>query len=230
MLHQIRATMRPSLVSMTLRVNTMRIKYIAIPLILLSFVVGGFVLEKETDSEMELRSADEVAKRILALIAVTERVYEQPPVTIEKWVKHHSIHQYFSPDEQQFFYNGTITDQEKAAFSWKAEAMVPLIWSLGGISELPPLNEKIDLSTIKMIENALVNPELFIKSAKLRNKQEIMNAEADLYHQHWRVRDADLFDKQMPEELDPGIVYERRYGASWLVGWGEDWDNVPTDT
>jgi hypothetical protein len=32
------------------------------------------------------------------------------------------------------------------------------------------------------------------------------------------------------DELNPGIVYERRYGLSWLVGWGDDWDNVPTDT
>ncbi len=56
--------------------------------------------------------------------------------------------------------------------------------------------------------------------------------EQHLYHQHWRVRDAQLFGKPMPPELDPGIVYERRYGLSWLVGWGEgdDWDEVPTDT
>jgi hypothetical protein len=64
--------------------------------------------------------------------------------------------------------------------------------------------------------------------------------ESNLYHQHWRVRDAELvgigkFLEPQPgdppiEELNPGIVHERRYGLSWLVGWGEDWDNVPTDT
>jgi len=64
--------------------------------------------------------------------------------------------------------------------------------------------------------------------------------ESGLYHQHWRVRDAELVgigqfleprpDDPPIEDLDPSIVYERRYALSWLVGWGEDWDNVPTDT
>jgi hypothetical protein len=34
----------------------------------------------------------------------------------------------------------------------------------------------------------------------------------------------------MPKEINPGVVYERRYGLSWVIGWGEDWDEVPTDT
>jgi hypothetical protein len=31
-------------------------------------------------------------------------------------------------------------------------------------------------------------------------------------------------------ELNSGIVYERRYGMSWVLGYGESWDDVPTDT
>jgi hypothetical protein len=216
--------------TMSLTEHTMNKIYIIIPAIFLCLLIGIFALETEKDSEMNLKSAEEVAKRILSLIAVTERVYEQPPETIRKWVDHFKISQYFTPEENYFFFSETITEDQKAFFSWKAEAMVPLIWALNGCEKLLPLNEKVDLSKYKMIHNALDNPELFIQSAKLRDKQEIIDAESDLYHQHWRVRDADLFDKPMPKELNPGIVYERRYGASWLVGWGDDWDNVPTDT
>lgn len=74
------------------------------------------------------------------------------------------------------------------------------------------------------------DPKAFIAQAQLRPAADIEAAEGELYQQHWRVRDAQLFNKPMPDELHPGVVYERRYALSWLVGYGDDWDEVPTDT
>ena len=70
----------------------------------------------------------------------------------------------------------------------------------------------------------------FVANAELRPRDEICDAKAFLYHQHWRVRDAQLFLRPMPDELHPGIVYERRYAASGIVGWGrqDGWDVVTT--
>jgi len=54
--------------------------------------------------------------------------------------------------------------------------------------------------------------------------------EYDLFDSHWKVRDAQLHNKEMPKELNGSVVYERRYGMSWIIGHGENWDDVPTDT
>jgi hypothetical protein len=89
----------------------------------------------------------------------------------------------------------------------------------------------------------LKEPAAFVDQARLRSAEEISEMENNLYHQHWRARDRELglnVAKRLDlepqprdppiEDLNHGIVLERRYGLSWLAGWGEDWDHVPTDT
>jgi hypothetical protein len=81
---------------------------------------------------------------------------------------------------------------------------------------------------------------VFLSTAVMRSYDEIGEMEHYLYHQHWRVRDRDygfnvgirIHSNDQPplDELDSGIVYERRYGMSWVAGWGDSWDDVPTDT
>jgi len=182
------------------------------------------------DLELLPRSPVQAAQRCLALLAVVERVYEQPPARISAWVNEHNIFQYFSAEEAAFFEAPEPPEEQRVSFSWRAEAMIPLLWALGQIPKLPPLNEKANLGSIPSVHSAVGDPQLFIEKSSLRPDHVLADAEADLYHQHWRVRDAQLFQKSMPAELDPSIVYERRYALSWLVGWGEDWDDVPTDT
>jgi len=81
-----------------------------------------------------------------------------------------------------------------------------------------------------MMKEAVRDPVAFQQNAKLRDDVEIAEMEQKLYHAQWQVRDAQLFKKPMPAGLHGSIVHERRYALSWLVGDGDDWDEVPTDT
>jgi hypothetical protein len=182
------------------------------------------------DTEHVPQTPRDVAKRVLAIIAVVEKAHNVNPVELDRWVTAHRIHEYLSPLEAAFFGKRDPSQQEIVTQSWRAESLVPLLWALGLIDELPPLNLQFSWQFVRGLSSAIADPEAFIRTACLRSREVLDEAEAHLYHQHWRVRDAQLFGKPMPEELDPGIVYERRYGASWLVGWSHDWDNVPTDT
>lgn len=184
------------------------------------------------------KTAEETAQRVLGLLAVIGKV--QDPDQSGAWVEKHSIHQYLSPEEVAFIQNGSPSEDSLATFSWRAEAIVSLIWALGGVSEMPPFNEQFSVFENELIICAINDPVNFLANAQLRNAKEIDDMEGHLYHQHWRVRDADLVgfgDRLDPspddppfDELNHGIVYERRYALSWLVGWDEDWDNVRTDT
>jgi hypothetical protein len=112
---------------------------------------------------------------------------------------------------------------------------------LGGLREMPPLSEEAWVLETPLMEQAVRDPALFLQSASKRPSSEIKTMEGFLYHQHWRVRDRQLGlnlgatmalqDGELPiDRLVPSVVYERRYGLSWAAGWGEDWDDVPTDT
>jgi hypothetical protein len=194
--------------------------------------------EPEANGELKPKSAEQTAQRVLALLVAIGKVHD--PERCVAWMKKHNLQQFLSPAEVAFVQEQTPSDESRVTFSWRAEAMVSLLWALKALRDMPPLNEQFDVFEAEVVRAALKDPLAFVSNARLRNAQEISDMESNLYHQHWRVRDAELvgmgkFLEPQPgdppiEELNPGIVYERRYGLSWLVGWGDDWDNVPTDT
>jgi hypothetical protein len=195
--------------------------------------------ESEPEDGRPPRTAKETAERVLGLLAVIGRVHEDAK-TITAWVSKHEIKQFLSPAEAAFFQKRGPSIDERSEFSWRAEAVVSLIWALKGLSEMPPLNQQFDIFQNELVKLALKAPRELIAQAQLRSAEEINAMESYLSHQHWRVHYAELIgldevlkrstDDDPPiEELDHGIVFERRYGLSWLVGWGNDWDDVPTE-
>ena len=168
------------------------------------------------DGEVIHQTPKDVAERVLALIAIVDKAHNQSPAQLELWVSEHRIDRFFSPEETAFFKNPAPSQQEIVNQSWKAECLVVLFWALGLIEELPPLNTTISWESIEELKTAIEEPTSFVARASLRPKEALNEAEGHLYHQHWRVWDAQLFGKPMPEELNPEIVFMRRYAASWL--------------
>lgn len=186
--------------------------------------------DDESEDEIKVRKPIEVAERVLALLAVIGKVHQGNDSRFTNWFNENSIEQYLS-NQETIFLNTDVPEQNAIRdFSWRAEALTSLLWGINMIANMPPLNQEFDVYSINGLSEIINNPEEFKCKIQLRPDSELNNMEDELYNQHWRVRDAQLFGKEMPSELNPSIVYERRYGLSWLVGWGDDWDDVPTDT
>ncbi|MDH5328149.1 MAG: DUF4272 domain-containing protein [Gammaproteobacteria bacterium] len=182
------------------------------------------------EQNIKIRSADEVAKRALALMVMVSRVHEENPQDLMAWVERNKVNEYFTEKEKAVFHQKELMHQEKIEFSWKSEALVSLFWALNMIDPYPSLKDQVYIFNYKKVLAIVDDPAKFIAEAKLRSKKEIEAKETELYQQHWRIRDAHITNKTMPAELDPDIVFQRNYGLSWLVGWGESWEKVPTDT
>jgi hypothetical protein len=189
--------------------------------------------------EIKERSSLEIAERVLALVAIVGRSQQQE--WVGDWCSQFGVRDYLSNAERVFFDDSAPDQQTIVNFSWRAEALVSLVWVLGGLREMPPLSEQFWVLDNDLIEAAMKNPNAFRLSATKRPSQEIVEMEGFLYHQHWRLRDKQLgFNLgasyslepgEIPvDEMNPSVVYERRYGLSWVAGWGDDWDDVPTDT
>ncbi len=190
--------------------------------------------------ESKIRNSKAVAQRLVSIIAITSKVHNMHSENFLEWVKNNNIEKYFSDSEKDFFYNENPNQDKLTHFSWKAEAAVSLLWALNILNKMPNLNQQFDIYELEEIRNIVNDPTQFISLAVLRNQNEIRKMESDLVHQHWRLRDAELFNSsrffekepdEIPlEELDYNIVYQRRYGLSWLVWTNEEWDAVSTDT
>ena len=184
----------------------------------------------EQEDEIIIRKPIEVAERILALLAVIGKVHQGNDSRFTDWFNKNSIEKYLSHQETIFLNTYSPEQNTERDFSWRAEALTSLLWGTSIITDMPALNQEFDIYSVSEVSEIINNPSNFKSNIKLRSETELNLMENELYNQHWRVRDAQLFGKAMPSELNPSIVYERRYGMSWLAGWGDDWDDVPTDT
>jgi hypothetical protein len=105
-----------------------------------------------------------------------------------------------------------------------------MLWALGFIDELerPDRICDVQLAVAMLIENGR---DGFTAKAELRPQSEILDAADLIYRYHWAVRDAQIHDRQVPADLDAGVVVERHYALNWLIGYkDQEWDDVSTDT
>jgi hypothetical protein len=196
----------------------------------------------------QIRSADEVVRRCLVLHAVLAVGHEVPREQVVSWLRRDGLWDSVSPEESQFLLSEFPTPQQRINATWRAEALFPLLWSLGLIPELPSPQQLCDLQLIQRVLPPFFEPVAdFISSARLRADSEIHAANEEVYQIHWRVRDAQLRGQPTPpgklarmsvpdceppvESYHSGVVQERHHALNWLIGYcGQDWDDISTDT
>lgn len=183
--------------------------------------------------ELEFRTAEQVAQRLLALIVVVWRANASEELAKQgiAWAKEHGIDTFLSPLEQRFVFHAQRPDQPDIVnFGWRAEAMGPLVWALGGLPALPPSHQRIDIWKIPLVQQARQSPADLLASVSLRSEGEVGDEENRLLNEHWHVVDARLRGRAVRADLDAGVVLERRHALSWMIGYGKSWDEVPLDT
>jgi hypothetical protein len=192
-------------------------------------------LMNEPDDEPEesggTRNAEAIAKRALALAAVISCAYGEPKPAVTKWLKKEKLWKETTPAERAFLLKG-MSPKAKIAFTWKLEALAPLLWAIGKIGKMPGLGRQCDVDALM---RAVIRPpgatREYISSASLRAGERISEAYEKVYRAHWKVRDAQVAGKPAPKGLDPEVVQERHYGFNWLTGYmGQPWDDITTDT
>jgi len=181
----------------------------------------------------EVRDASEIARRALALFAVVGLALGAPRETTLTWLRDESLWDELSPEELKFVSTLEPTERQRTNGSWRSEALLMLLWSIGVVNELPGLAQQCDVGTFQRVlppfANVTVNE--FISSAQRRSDDELFEMANDLLDSHWEARDARINSKPMPANLDIGIIHERHHAINWIIGYGGlPWDDVTTDT
>lgn len=185
----------------------------------------------DEDIEDVPRTAQEIARRALVLSAVVSVAYGFPPEKVLKWLDKEGLTEELSPFELKFL-KGNAYEDAKIPISWRSECLVVLLWCICKIDRLPTLTEQFDTEPPK---GALVYPpdetRKYTSSARMRDLEEIYDEREVVFDAHWKVRDAQINDKPIPDDLDPEVVFERHYAFNWVIGYaGQDWDDITTDT
>lgn len=194
----------------------------------------------EDINDIEVRSAEEIAKRAIACLISTQVAcdinsgenIEESKEFFQGILDKYGVREELTDNEKKVIF-GNLENQEVINMVWKYEAYWTLIWALGIVDKLEYPSQICDCN---FAIHSVVDYEDFndfMKTVKLRSIDEILD-EADLiYRYNWACVDARIHGKNAPAGLDSGVVFERHWGLNWLIGkctYNDNWDSVSTDT
>jgi len=155
--------------------------------------------------------AERVARRALALVAVTGRAIleqddpkaetvQQTFADLKTWVKDIEITEEFEPEERQLVDCplGQLEQRQQTDSTWRLEGLVVLAWALQRF-EIPPHDEIVQLRPLWRslgLLDAKVAGELMAKP-QLRTRAEIVTRRNQLFALHWRLRNFHITTEAM---------------------------------
>lgn len=186
----------------------------------------------EEESEVKIRTAQEIAERALILVylAYVSEVPDERENVIE-FLKTNFLWNKVSPAEKELFQKEELTRQETANISWRSEGVLLLLWTINKVDKLELPIEQVEIPEIvSRLPEFLTDPSEFIKSSIIRPTTEILDQSDLIYRLHWATRSANLNNQPMPANLDLSIIMERHYAINWVTFYADEWDEISTDT
>jgi len=168
-------------------------------------------LPNEARDDDDPPTAERVARRALALVAVTARAVmeqddpkaeylQQTYVDLLTWVKDIDIGEEFEPEERQVVDSplGKLEEQRQLDSTWRLEGLVVLAWALKRF-EIPPHDEVVQLNPLWQslgLLDAKAAAE-FMAKPELRTRTEINTRRNQLFALHWRLRNFHIDPRPM---------------------------------
>ena len=183
----------------------------------------------EDETQVKVRTREEVAFRALALLTVSMKGAGLDNSSVQKIVADYGLAPQFTPDERRFIRDPAPSERESVQFSWRYEAAWVLLWSMGYVDQLgkPTGSCDVDAAIAVMRKRG---PTQFVADAKLRPVSDIVEQADRIYRYHWAVVEASVSNGKLGG-LDPDVTMERHHALNWLIGYMDaEWDDVSTDT
>lgn len=184
--------------------------------------------EEEEEPDYQLQTADRVARRALALAAVSVRALveqddpddpsaEEFRQRVLNWVSEVGVGDELEPDEWEVLQRpvGRLDRQQQIDATWRLEGLVVLAWALGKF-DLPPHDELVDPNDLARSVGFLDDEagRALLASAELRPEAEIDAVAKRLLGIHWRLRDFTL----RPQAMDFAAFSRECWFGSFDLG------------
>ena len=177
------------------------------------------------------RSAADIAKRCLVLQGIVAIAYDCEPEPILEWFTSQGIIDEISPQERSFIHAQSRSEREVMKMQWRQETEWALLWIISKVDSLGLPTQQCDSRRLvdEIIPELGGNIEEFVSSAKLRSPGEILAEDDRTYNLWCYVHQARRRNEPVPDDLDYGVLYERRYAFEWLDGF-QVWDEITCDS
>lgn len=149
---------------------------------------------------------------------------------IHKWLVKQNAGSAISPEEKRILESRRLSQRDQMNASWRVEGLELLLWALNELPDMSPLSGQCDPNRIEEVfSSTLSGTGDFLNKDTMRSEGEICEQQEAIENHHWTIRDARIHGKPQPKGLDSSVVQEKHYAVNWIL-FGEDWDEVLTDT
>jgi len=182
------------------------------------------------ESEVKLRTPQEIAKRILVLAYLVYAAHHPDDnKKVSTFLKQQGLWDSVSDEEIDLFQND-LSDRDQRILSWRVEAICLLLWTINKVDKLELPLEQVDVPKMMgLLPDFMADTNEFIETATLRTASEILDMSDLTYRLHWAARERDFGRIESPD-LDSGILEERHYAINWVTYDNDNWDDITTGT
>src|ERR1700694_853440 len=99
----------------------------------------------------EVRSAEDVALRAVALFSVVGLALRAERCAVLEWLSENDLWGALAPSEAGFFDTTVLYREQIIAGGWLAERLIMLLWARGAVDQLPAANEQCDTAVFQDI-------------------------------------------------------------------------------
>lgn len=181
-------------------------------------------------SEITLRGSEAIATRAVCCLVTIQHAFD---ILNNSYVDR--SRKFFSDLLNSWSLTTLLTDDEKKIFSgkangndlnkmvWKYEECWVLMWALGLVDKLEMPNKCCDAKKLINLVSTHKSFNSFYKTINMRDVSEILD-ETDLNLRYfWIINKCALEKKEIPQNIEPGIVIERHHAFGWIINMQEDW-------
>ncbi len=185
----------------------------------------------EEESEANIRTASDIAKRIFILAYLGVYSEDGDKDEIIGFFKSEELWDSVSEYEKKLLSKKKLTEKDTINISWQSECIYLMLWAINKIDNLGlPIDQCNIGEMLDLLPNAFDSTKEFIQNATIRPTAEILDKSDLIYRLHWAAREADSKGEDIPGNIDTGIIQEWHYAINWITYYDENWDDILTDT
>lgn len=183
----------------------------------------------EGEREPFPRDAIQIARRTLVLQGLQSIAAGAEREPIVDWFKEQKLDRDLSPAEKRFLKEDEPAERRRMSFLWHKEAQWVLLWAIGKVDSLGlPTKECDSAFVVDEVMPALGSDvDDFVDSAAVRAPGLLLAEDLRSYNM-WCYAQKARAQGSLPQDLNMGVLYERRYAFEWLDAM-EDWDEISCD-
>lgn len=185
------------------------------------------------EEKVVLKSAEEIAKRLIALLTIS--VYSESLAQgkdiievkkfAQKIINKYEAQSFFTPKEIEYLQDNEVDKDKAVSLISRYESLYVIEWLLGYVYDMPFPEKKCDAAFIVKMLLQYNSIDEIVNSCEIRDIDTILRETDLMTCLNWACEYSDKYGLKAPKKIDKYIVYERYKSFKWLTE-DIDWDDI----